>query len=132
MTKHSFIQFKNITKIYEVGGLHSRVLKDVSLHVDEGELLAVVGASGSGKSTLMNIIGLLDKADAGEYLLKERRVSSLSDDELAQLRNQSIGFVFQQFNLLPRFTAEQNVALPLTYRQLYKVVANHVVCYVRW
>ncbi|KTD18748.1 ABC transporter ATP-binding protein [Legionella lansingensis] len=120
MTKKSLIQLKNISKTYDVGGLRSKVLKDVSLNVDEGELLAIVGASGSGKSTLMNIIGLLDKADTGEYLLREHRVAALNEDELAALRNQSIGFVFQQFNLLPRFTAEQNVALPLTYRHMPK------------
>jgi putative ABC transport system ATP-binding protein len=84
--------------------------------VYRGDLLAIVGASGSGKSTLMNIIGLLDKADSGTYILHNKNVASLTDDESAILRNQQIGFVFQQFNLLPRFTAMQNVGLPLTYR----------------
>lgn len=93
----------------------------MSLEVKEAELLAIVGASGSGKSTLMNIIGLLDKADSGDYLLRERNIAGLDDDELAQLRNESIGFVFQQFNLLPRFNAEQNVGLPLTYRNLQPI-----------
>ena len=81
-------------------------------------MLAIVGASGSGKSTLMNIIGLLDKADTGQYLLQGSNVAGLTDDQLAILRNQRIGFVFQQFNLLPRFSAEQNVALPLIYRNM--------------
>ena len=94
------------------------MLKGISLTVEAGELLAIVGASGSGKSTLMNIIGLLDKADSGQYLLQANNVNGLCDDKLAQLRNQSIGFIFQQFNLLPRFSALQNVALPLTYRNL--------------
>lgn len=106
----------NIVKTYHLEGISSTVLKEVSLTVNEGDLFAIVGASGSGKSTLMNIMGLLDKADSGTYLLHDRNVVALTDDELAQLRNQKIGFVFQQFNLLPRFTALQNVALPLVYR----------------
>ena len=112
----SLISLSKITKKYQIGNVKSTVLKGVSLTINEGDMLAIVGASGLGKSTLMNIIGLLDKADSGEYLLRNRNVAGLSDDELATLRNQSIGFVFQQFNLLPRFNAMQNVALPLTYR----------------
>ncbi|WP_157010401.1 ABC transporter ATP-binding protein [Legionella fallonii] len=110
------IQLTDLVKTYSLDGVSTTVLKEVSLTVHQGDLLAIVGASGSGKSTLMNIIGLLDKADSGTYALKNRNVAGLSDDESATLRNQSIGFVFQQFNLLPRFTAMQNVALPLTYR----------------
>lgn len=118
MTNQSLISLNGITKTYQIGGLISKVLKEVSLTVNESELLAIVGVSGSGKSTLMNIIGLLDKADGGHYLLHGHNTAGLNDDELAALRNQSIGFVFQQFNLLPRFSAEQNVALPLTYRNM--------------
>ena len=110
------ISLTNITKKYQIGTVESTVLKGVSLTINQGDMLAIVGASGSGKSTLMNIIGLLDKADGGEYLLRGRNVAGLCDDELATLRNQSMGFVFQRFNLLPRFNALENVALPLTYR----------------
>ena len=110
------ISLRNIVKKYQIGSAENTVLNDVSLVVDAGDMLAIVGASGSGKSTLMYIIGLLDKAGRGQYLLQGSDVAGLSDDQLALLRNQRIGFVFQQFNLLPRFTAAQNVALPLTYR----------------
>lgn len=118
MADNPLIRLKKLVKTYHLEGISSTVLKEVSLDVDEGDLLAIVGASGSGKSTLMNIIGLLDKADSGTYQLKNNDIRHFNDDELADLRNQSIGFVFQQFNLLPRFTALQNVALPLTYRNL--------------
>ena len=114
----SLISLTNIIKNYQIGTVKSTVLNDVSLVVDEGDMLAIVGASGSGKSTLMNIIGLLDKAEGGQYLLLGRDVAGLNDDQLALLRNQRIGFVFQQFNLLPRFSAAQNIALPLTYRNV--------------
>lgn len=112
------IALTNIIKKYPIGSIETTVLNDISLTIKEGEMLAIVGASGSGKSTLMNIIGLLDTPNGGQYLLRGKRVAGLSDDALATLRNKCIGFVFQQFNLLPRFTAEQNIALPLTYRNL--------------
>lgn len=112
------IALSHIVKTYPMGFIESIVLNDVSLEVMQGEMLAVVGASGSGKSTLMNIIGLLDQAKEGQYVLKGSLVSGLSEDERALLRHQCIGFVFQQFHLLPRFTANQNVALPLTYGTL--------------
>lgn len=116
--KRILFELIDIVKCYHLEGISSTILKKVSLTVYEGDLLAIVGASGSGKSTLMNIIGLLDKADSGTYHLQQRNIALLNDDELAMVRNQSIGFVFQQFNLLPRFTATQNVALPLIYRGL--------------
>jgi len=118
MTSNELIKIKNLIKNYSIGGVNSQVLKQVSLTVRQGDLLAIVGASGSGKSTLMNIIGLLDKADGGSYILNQRNIADLNQDELAVLRNQHIGFVFQQFNLLSRFTARQNVALPLVYRNV--------------
>ncbi|KTD01733.1 putative fused transporter subunits of ABC superfamily: ATP-binding component [Fluoribacter gormanii] len=115
-TQQPLMMLSDIVKTYHLEGISTTILKEVSLTVYEGDLLAIVGASGSGKSTLMNILGLLDKADKGTYLLKNRNVAALTDDEAAELRNQNIGFVFQQFNLLPRFSAMQNVALPLIYR----------------
>lgn len=118
ITDCPLINLKKITKGYSIDGKYTEVLKSVSLFVKEGEMIAIVGASGSGKSTLMNLIGLLDKADEGNYQLDGQQVADITEDELANLRNQMIGFVFQQFNLLPRFNAEQNVALPLTYRRL--------------
>ncbi|KTD34562.1 ABC transporter ATP-binding protein [Legionella israelensis] len=118
MAENPLISLTQIDKSYSLEGTAHRILKAISLKVYEGDMLAIVGASGSGKSTLMNIIGLLDTADSGEYWLKNRDVAKLSADEAAGLRNQSIGFVFQQFNLLPRFTAHQNIALPLTYRNM--------------
>lgn len=118
MNNLPLIVLEHIEKTYQVGEVESTVLKSISLNVAQKEMLAIVGASGSGKSTLMNIIGLLDTADKGLYQLKGRDIRGLSDDERATLRNQHIGFVFQQFNLLSRFTALQNVELPLTYRNL--------------
>lgn len=124
----ALIKITDLVKSYHLEGISSTVLKKVSLKVQRGDLLAIVGASGSGKSTLMNIIGLLDKADEGTYLLNNKNVAALSDDDSALLRNQQIGFVFQQFNLLPRFTAMQNVALPLTYRgQPAEVIKENVL-----
>lgn len=109
------IQIKDVSKTYVLGGEPLHALNGVSLSVDEGEYIAIMGASGSGKSTLMNIIGCLDKPSTGEYILAGKPVQNCSEDELAVVRNSTIGFVFQQFNLLPRMTALKNVMLPLTY-----------------
>lgn len=115
---NSLICIQNLVKSYTLGGIRSQVLNHISLSIHKGELLAITGASGSGKSTLMSIIGLLDKADSGDYWLNQADVHALSDDERAIARNQHIGFVFQQFHLLPRFDARYNVALPLMYRNM--------------
>lgn len=109
------IELKNIYKTYHVGELDLPVLKGISLSIERGELVALMGASGSGKSTLMNILGCLDHPTSGEYWLDGQEVSKLSSDGRALLRNHKIGFVFQNFNLLPRTTALENVMLPLSY-----------------
>jgi putative ABC transport system ATP-binding protein len=105
----------NVTKVYHAGSLEVAALRGVSLDVQPGEYVAVMGPSGSGKSTLMHIIGCLDVPSAGSYLLAGEDVSAMSENELADVRNRSIGFVFQQFNLLASMTAWSNVALPLAY-----------------
>lgn len=114
------IECKNITKTYCRGTVETSVLKEVSLKIEEGEFVAIVGPSGSGKSTLMNILGALDVPSSGEYLLNGQDVSKLSDDELADIRKNKIGFVFQSFNLLPRATVLRNVLLPLVYTDIPK------------
>jgi len=110
------IQLKEIVKSYVIAESSVTILHGISLDIYAGDLMAIMGASGSGKSTTMNIIGMLDRPNSGQYILNGRDVSTLNDDEMAEIRNLTIGFVFQQFLLLPRLTAEQNVALPLTYR----------------
>jgi ABC-type lipoprotein export system ATPase subunit len=109
------MELKNIYKTYHVGELDVPVLLGVSLSIEHGELVALMGASGSGKSTLMNILGCLDHPTSGQYLLDGQEVSNMSSDERALLRNNKIGFVFQNFNLLPRTSALENVMLPLSY-----------------
>ncbi|HEU5250277.1 MAG TPA: ABC transporter ATP-binding protein [Thermoanaerobaculia bacterium] len=112
------IDIRDITKVYEMGALKVRALDGVSLQVDRGEYVAIMGPSGSGKSTLMNLIGCLDTPTSGSYILNGREVARMTDDELAAIRNQEIGFVFQTFNLLPRTTALHQVELPLVYSGL--------------
>jgi ABC-type lipoprotein export system ATPase subunit len=109
------IELRSIRKTYRKGSEEIRALDDVSMDIEQGEFVAIVGPSGSGKSTLMNVMGLLDRPDSGAYALDGRDVSTFTADELAGLRNQKIGFVFQSFHLLPRTTARENVELPLIY-----------------
>jgi putative ABC transport system ATP-binding protein len=109
------IHLENIRKSYFMGKMELKVLKGISLDIFKNEYVALMGPSGSGKSTLMNIIGCLDSPTSGRYVLNGKDVSKMSDNELADVRNKEIGFVFQQFNLLPRLTALENVALPLVY-----------------
>lgn len=113
--KKQLIKLTDINKSYRNGDQELRVLKDIQLEVEEGEFLAIMGPSGSGKSTLMNIIGLLDRPSSGGYWLEEEEVSQLTEKQLAQVRNKQIGFVFQQFFLLSKLNALQNVELPLIY-----------------
>jgi putative ABC transport system ATP-binding protein len=120
MTSTPIISLQEIRKSYFMGKQALPVLKGVSLDISKNEYVALMGPSGSGKSTLMNILGCLDSPTAGHYILNGQDVSKMSDDSLADVRNIEIGFVFQQFNLLPRLTAAENVALPLVYAGIPK------------
>ena len=114
------IQLKDVCKYYQVGDDRVRALDHANLHIYPQEFVSIIGPSGSGKSTLMNIIGCLDVADAGQYLLDGLPIESYSENQLAKIRNQKIGFVFQQYNLIPKLTAEENVELPLIYQKVPK------------
>jgi len=112
------IDICNLSKIYRIGDVEVKALNSVSLHIEKHEFVSIIGPSGSGKSTFMNMIGCLDVPSSGEYYLDGTEVSSLSDDQLADIRNHKIGFIFQGFNLLQKFNAMENVELPLIYQGL--------------
>src|SRR5499426_265165 len=116
--QQNVIRIRDLVKTYIVGEVEVRALRGVSLEVRQGEFVAVTGPSGSGKSTLMHILGCLDRPTAGQYVLDGQDVSRMSKDQLAEVRNKKIGFVFQGFNLLARTTAVDNVELPLLYRRI--------------
>lgn len=118
----TMIWMEGITKTYQLGDMTVPILKGIDLSIEEGEYVAIMGASGSGKSTLMNIIGCLDRATDGHYMFEGNDLTTFNDDELAYIRNQRIGFVFQQFNLLPRATALENVMVPMVYANVPKSV----------
>jgi len=115
MKNQSIITIKNLSKIYKTDVLETVALNNVSFEIKKGEFVAIMGPSGSGKSTLMHILGALDKPTSGSYILDGQNVANLTDDQLAEIRNQKIGFVFQSYNLLPRTTTVKNVILPMAY-----------------
>lgn len=127
---NSIIHLENIQKSYFMGKHELQVLKGVSLDIFKNEYVALMGPSGSGKSTLMNILGCLDTPTAGKYILNNNDVSTMADNALAEIRNKEIGFVFQQFNLLPRLTAAENVALPLVYAGMSKKLRTEKAMHV--
>lgn len=110
------IELKNVSKIYHIGDDVVYALNQANLHIKKGEFVSIIGPSGSGKSTMMNIIGCLDVADEGEYILDGISIQDYTENELAKIRNRKIGFIFQNFNLLPKLSAEENVELPLIYQ----------------
>lgn len=127
---HSIIHLEKIRKSYFMGKQELQVLKGISLDIQKNEYVALMGPSGSGKSTLMNIIGCLDSPTGGDYFLNGHQVSKMIDNDLAEVRNKEIGFVFQQFNLLPRLSAAENVALPLIYSGIPKKQRTEMAMHV--
>ena len=117
--RRPIITMNGITKLYNIGGEEVRALDGASLTIYEGEFVSIIGPSGSGKSTLMNIMGCLDIADSGEYILDGQPIEQYSEEELARIRNRKIGFIFQNFNLLSRMSAQANVELPLIYQHMH-------------
>lgn len=126
MDHRQVINIKNISKVYKTGNDYLKVLDNVSLTVNQGEYLAILGPSGSGKSTLMNILGCLDKPTEGDYFLVGKDIIKANDNELADIRKEYIGFIFQKFNLLPKLTALGNVMLPLLYKGLPEDEAKNI------
>lgn len=124
------IELENICKSYYLGKQELQVLKGINMNILKNEYVALMGPSGSGKSTLMNILGCLDTPTSGQYILNSKDVSKMEDNDLAEVRNKEIGFVFQQFNLLPRLTAAENVALPLVYSGIGKKEREERAMYV--
>ena len=114
------IELKNISESYNLGEQELKVLDNINFKVQKGEFVSIIGPSGSGKSTMMNILGLLDVADTGEYLLDDKSIKEANDSILADIRNKKIGFIFQSFNLLPKMNALENVQVPLMYRGMNK------------
>jgi len=112
------IVFKDVSRVYQMGDTQLRALDHANMHIREGEFVAIIGPSGSGKSTLMNIVGCLDIADEGTYYLDGLEIEKYTEDELAKIRNQKIGFIFQNFNLIGKMTAWENVELPLIYQRV--------------
>ena len=115
------IDLKDISRVYQMGSERVYALNRANLHISPGEFVSIIGPSGSGKSTLMNIVGCLDMADSGRYLLDGIPIEDYTENQLARIRNQKIGFVFQSFNLIPKLTAEENVELPLIYQKVPRV-----------
>lgn len=120
MKTSPIIKTSHLSKVYKMDSVETVALSNVSIQINRGEFVAIMGPSGSGKSTLMHILGALDKPTSGEYVLDGKKVENLTDDELAEIRNQKIGFIFQAYNLLPRTTALKNVILPMTYANVPK------------
>lgn len=118
MDKKEVIRVRDLTKVYQNGDIEVQALKGINLTINQGEFVAIMGTSGSGKSTLMNILGCLDRATTGSYLLEGQETIDKSDDELSDIRNHKLGFVFQSFNLIPRTTAQKNVELPMIYGKI--------------